>query len=277
MKQTSAEAGEPVKPSYPIAEYDQFRDSVYKQIRTETFGEDIGQFSWITADEFRKLVGRLELAPQSVLLDVACGSGGLSQYVAATIGCKVFGIDLSAEAIQTAKSTAGDRNLNDRTEYLNGDASKNIPLKDESVDAIICIDAINHFADKRAALTEWKRLLRPGGRFVFTDASIVAGPLSRNELLARSQGMGDFIFTPVGFYEHAIREAGFVDQTAEDVTETIATTAQRWHDARISHQQDLMKLEGIDHYGGMQEMLSAAADLARARRLCRFAYYAVKA
>ena len=276
MKQSSAEAGKSVRPSYPIAEYDQFRESIYRQIRAEAFGEDIGQFSWITADEFRKFIAQLGLGSQGVLLDVACGSGGLSQYAAQLTGCKVIGIDLSEEGINTAKTTAEERNLADRTEYVNADASGSLPLEDGSADAVLCIDAINHFADKGAVLAEWKRILRPGGHFLFTDAAIVGGPSIRDELLTRSQGMGPFIFTPAGFYERVIEEAGFVNQATEDVTETIASTAQRWHNARVSHREDLMKLENEEQYEQMQKTLSMAALLAREKRLCRIAFRATK-
>ena len=41
--------------------YGEFDRSLLAQIRRETYGEEIGQFSWITADELRKFLGRLEL------------------------------------------------------------------------------------------------------------------------------------------------------------------------------------------------------------------------
>ena len=66
------------KPSvdYYDANYGNFKSELYAQIRREAFGDDIGQSSWLTADELDRFVKRLELSPSKVLLDIACGSGG---------------------------------------------------------------------------------------------------------------------------------------------------------------------------------------------------------
>jgi len=58
------------------ANYGNFQTELYAQIRRDAFGEDIGQSSWLTADEQDKFLGRLNLSAGKTLLDVACGSGG---------------------------------------------------------------------------------------------------------------------------------------------------------------------------------------------------------
>ena len=55
------------------AAYGQFASDLHAEIRAEAFGEDIGQNSWLTADEQDLFIGWLGLTPESVLLDVACG------------------------------------------------------------------------------------------------------------------------------------------------------------------------------------------------------------
>src|SRR5437868_11272898 len=57
------------------ANYLNFESELYEQIRRDAFGEDIGQSSWITADEQDRFLHVLNLAPGKSLLDVACGSG----------------------------------------------------------------------------------------------------------------------------------------------------------------------------------------------------------
>ena len=71
--------------------YGEFDRGPLAQIRRETYGEDMGQFSWITADEFRKFVRQLELDVKEHVLDVACGSGGPALFLAHTIG-REYGI-----------------------------------------------------------------------------------------------------------------------------------------------------------------------------------------
>ena len=246
------------------------------EIRRETYGEDLGQFSWITSDELRKFLGRLQLTADSHVVDVACGSGGPALFIAKTTGCRVSGVDINESGITTARKTAESRRLQDRTQFQVADAGGSLSFKDESVDAIISIDAMNHLPDRSRVLQEWRRILRSGGRFLFTDATIVTGMLSRDEILDRSRSMGNFLFTPAGMHESAIKDAGFADLEVENVTSTIATVAKRWRDAREKRRDELLKLETADQFESLQKMLGAAHSLAAARRLSRFAYFARK-
>jgi cyclopropane fatty-acyl-phospholipid synthase-like methyltransferase len=261
---------------YSIAAYDDFRNEVLAWIRRRAFGEDIGQFSWVTADEFRRFLKRLKVDTDSVLLDIACGSGGLSFYALDQTNCKVIGLDLSEDAIATASQTAAEKGLSDRAKFSQHDASRPLPLDSGSVDRIISIDAINHLFDKAEVFAEWKRVLRPGGRILFTDAVVVAGVLRKDEILNRSSRMGEFIFTPVGAYENFLEAAGFKDVECEDVTETIADTAQRWCDARAERRDDLLTFESVEQFEEVQRMLATAAALASERRLLRLAFSATK-
>lgn len=256
--------------------YGQFDQSVLGEIRRETYGEDLGQFSWLTADELRKFLGRLKLTPKSQVLDVACGSGGPALFIAETIGCRVSGIDINESGISSARQMAEKRGLQERAQFQPADAGGALPFEDESVDAIISIDAMNHLSDRAGVMKEWRRILRKGGRFLFTDATIVTGILSRDEILDRSLSMGHFLFTPAGMHERAIEGAGFVDLEVENVTSTIAAVAKRWRDAREKRREELLKTETPDQFENLQKMLGAAHALARDGRLSRFAYSARK-
>lgn len=84
--------------------YKHFTDQVLDAIRKDTFGTDIGQNSWVTVDEYERLLPWLELAPDNHVLEVASGSGGPALYLARTTGCRVTGIDAneSSGLISTA-------------------------------------------------------------------------------------------------------------------------------------------------------------------------------
>ena len=56
--------------------YGNIEAETYKEIRNETYGEDVGQTSWITLDEAEKFLSWLDVNPSSKVLEVACGSGG---------------------------------------------------------------------------------------------------------------------------------------------------------------------------------------------------------
>src|SRR5271169_4288589 len=91
--------------------YGNFETEVYAQIRREVFGEDMGQNSWLTADEQDRFLPRLELSPGKTVLDVGCGAGGPVLRIAAATGCSVAGIDVHEQAIKNASSLATQRGL----------------------------------------------------------------------------------------------------------------------------------------------------------------------
>jgi cyclopropane fatty-acyl-phospholipid synthase-like methyltransferase len=263
------------QPSY-YSTYASFEESVLEQVRRETYGEDIGQFSWVTADEFRRFFSWLDLGPGSDVLEVACGSGGPAIFMAHTTGSRVTGIDISEDGIRTANQMALTRGMSEQVHFLQGDAGQPLPFEDYSFDAITCIDAINHLYNRLDVLREWHRVLRPGGRILFTDAIIVTGMLTRDEITARSGSMGLFVFTPPGVHEHLIEAAGFETPTVEDVTATIAMVTGNWREARVNHESDLVEMEGRSAYDTFQHFLAVAHTLSSERRLSRFVYVAGK-
>jgi SAM-dependent methyltransferase len=175
-----------------------------------------------------------------------------------------------------ARTLAEKFQLSERARFEHIDAREPLPFRENSFDAIISIDAMNHLPNREKVFPEWHRVLRPGGRFLFTDATIVTGTLTNEEIIDRSSGMGLFLFTPAGAHERSIDAAGFVEVEVEDVTGTIADVARRWHEAREQRRQQLLEIETAAECDRLQKMLKAASTLASERRLSRFAYSARK-
>src|SRR5215510_13060046 len=86
--------------------YANFNEQVLAAVREETFGRDIGQNSWLTAEEFERFFGWLGVGDGSHVLDVASGSGGPALHVADRYGCRVTGVDLNAYGVATARRAA---------------------------------------------------------------------------------------------------------------------------------------------------------------------------
>ena len=168
------------------ATYGEFSRDLYADIRRETFGEDIGQNGWLTAGEQDRFIELLELGSQSRLLDIACGSGGPTLRIAERTGATVRGVDIHADGVAEANRLAKERGLTDRAKFDVVDARGGLPFPDASFDAVMCIDAINHLPDRPAVLAEWARVLKSGGRLLFTDPIIVTGALTNEEMSIRS-------------------------------------------------------------------------------------------
>lgn len=256
--------------------YSQVEADVYRAVREEAFGEDLGQTSWITAAECSEFFRWLGLSSGQAVLEIACGSGGVSLRMVREFGVSVVGIDINPSAVLAATERALRLGMQNQGAFRVADASSRLPFEDETFDIVFCNDAINHLPDRRAVLSEWHRVLKPGGRCLFTDPIVVTGWLSNAEMAARSS-IGFFLFTPAGVNEALLREAGLRVVLTADVTENVAQTSARWHDARDRRRAQLASLEGETKFAELQAFLSVVHQLSSERRLSRFAFMAEKA
>lgn len=115
----------------------------------------------------QRTLDAVHVAHGDVLLDLACGTGDLSE-LAATCGARVVGIDMAREMLRGAQSrrvTAG---------LVQGDAAR-LPLRDASVDVVTCGFALRNFESLDTALGEMARVLRPGGRLALLEVGTPQG------------------------------------------------------------------------------------------------------
>jgi 2-polyprenyl-3-methyl-5-hydroxy-6-metoxy-1,4-benzoquinol methylase len=257
------------------ANYRNFEHDLYAEMRREAFGEDVGQSGWMTAEEQDKYLGWLQLAPGKSLLDVACGTGGLALRIASLTGCSVTGIDAHQDAITVAISIAAQRGLAQRTDFRVTDAAARLPFPEANFDAITCIDAINHLPNRPAVIAEWTRLLKPGGRLLFTNPTTITGPLTGDELKVRSS-IGFFLFVPAGYDETIISQSGLRLLLKEDVTGNMAEIAERRGKARAARSTALREIEGDVTYEAQQNFFTVASRIAKERRLSRYLYISEK-
>jgi 2-polyprenyl-6-hydroxyphenyl methylase/3-demethylubiquinone-9 3-methyltransferase len=104
---------------------------------------------------------RLERGSGARVLDVGCGAGFLSNYLARE-GFEVSGIDASQASLDVAARHDATGNVR----YLFGDALA-LPFADASFDAVCAMDFLEHVEAPAAVVTEIARVLRPGGVFFF--------------------------------------------------------------------------------------------------------------
>jgi SAM-dependent methyltransferase len=255
--------------------YSHFTKQVLETIRKETFGRDIGQNSWTTVDEYDRFLSWLGLRPEHHVLEVASGSGGPALYVANHAGCRVTGIDANEAGVATATQSAADSNQAGRVTFTVGDANAPLPFDDDSFDAILCIDSMNHFPDRLKVFQEWRRILRPGRCAVFTDPVVITGPVTNDELALRSS-IGLFLFVPLSVNEQLIEAAGLGLVRQEDVTANAAMVSGRWHESRERHKDALIKIEGEERFVGLQQFFASVHRLTSERRLSRIVYLVEK-
>jgi SAM-dependent methyltransferase len=150
-----------------------------------------------------------------------------------------------------------------------------IDAKNDSCDAVLCIDGIARIADHSAALTSWARALKPGGKLLYTDPGILGGLVTSEEVAIRSGG-GMFVLSPQGENEGLIEAAGLWLKRADDATEALAMAVERLAKERAGREAELVAAEGRAPFDAKQRALAMTHRLAVARRLVRIAFLAEK-
>ena len=119
-------------------------------------------------EERRELIGRLGLGPDSAVLEVAAGTGSNLTLLAEELGEKgfVFGLDLSAQMLGLARKRVQD--LAYPPHLISGN-SQHLPFSDGVFDAVLDGAGIKYYSDKKRALREMMRVVKPGGKVLITE------------------------------------------------------------------------------------------------------------
>ncbi len=166
--------------------YGDFGSHAEAAVRHDAFGEDIGQSSWMTAAEWLRFADQVQVRDRSHVLEVGSGSGGPAVYLATARGCRVTGVDINEHGVRNGMRLAEARGVADRVTFQSVDANQPLPFSPATFDAILSNDAMCHIANRLEVLGDWHRVLRPRGRMLFTDAMVVTGLVSHEELAVRS-------------------------------------------------------------------------------------------
>lgn len=114
-----------------------------------------------------ELANSIELRKAHVL-DVGCGLGGPCRMLAAEFDCICTGIDLSTEFIRTAAELSKLVKLDDKTSFVQGDAL-HLPFANQAFDVVWTQHVQMNIPDKGKFYSEIKRVLKPGGHFLYYD------------------------------------------------------------------------------------------------------------
>jgi SAM-dependent methyltransferase len=141
--------------------------AIYEHVYGADYPQDIDPFGFLTRSELRYICGRLELAPGGRLVDLGCGRGGPGMWLAREAGAELVGIDVAPEGIAEARSRVAEFGMQGRARFTAASCTETGEV-DDLFDAAVSIDALWMITDKVAAFREIARILRPGGRLVFS-------------------------------------------------------------------------------------------------------------
>ncbi len=253
--------------------YEEFDSPLMRQIRREAYGEDVGQHSWVDTGEIRGDIGRLRLSPSSRFVDLGCGPCGPLTYILATIGCQGTGVELSPSALLAGHRRATSLGVDGLLSVREADLNEPLPFEAGSFDAAMSLDVVLHLRDRLEFFREVARLLRPRGRFLFTDAGVVTGCLSNEDVRKRSvHGYTQFV-TP-GWNERLLEDSGLGLVETEDRTSSVLKNASGRLKAMSAHRAELEGTSSAADFESQREYLETAIELSRRGAMSRVMYLA---
>lgn len=177
------------------------------------------------------LAGRIDASKVTDILETACGTGRLTQYLAALVPEEgsLVATDLNDDMLRIAKGRLAEkRNIS----WLVADA-QNLPFDANTFDLVVCQYGVMFYPDKAKGFAEAFRVLKPGGKFLFNTWDT----LERNALarLAREAVVSFFQEDPPTFYNvpfsfnqskeisALLAEAGFTNITITQVSKNVTS------------------------------------------------------
>ncbi len=161
-----------------------------------------------------ELAAQMGIPPGSHILDIGCGIGGASRYVADACRCRVTGIDLTADYVRTAEALARRVGLGGRVSYRQASALA-LPFAPGSFDGAYMMHVGMNIEDKPALFAEARRVLKPGSAFAVYDVMRAgAGELCFPVHWAAGPKTS-FVASPAE-YRRALEAAGFQIEKERD-------------------------------------------------------------
>ena len=133
------------------------------------------QFHGRGIEATQEMADSLAIAATDHILDVGSGIGGPARYFARRFGCRVTGIDLTAEFCEVARHLTRLLRMDDNVEFHLGNALA-MPFADASFAGAYSMNVSMNIADKAALYREIRRVLKPGGWLMLSEIAKGSGP-----------------------------------------------------------------------------------------------------
>ena len=118
-----------------------------------------------TINSVEKLLHFVQLEGKRNCLEIGCGSGATSKYIAEKYLLEVTGVDIDPEEIKLARK----KTVNLPPVHFSQADATSLPFPDSCFDIVLCYKVLHHVPDWSKAFNEISRVLKPGGYFMYVD------------------------------------------------------------------------------------------------------------
>jgi sarcosine/dimethylglycine N-methyltransferase len=249
-------------------------DSAVSRLMSAAWGGNLHLGLFAHADEplapaQRRVKDRMAVAaaigPGTRVIEVACGVGGTARYLARECGARVHATNIAEAQLAEARDLTLREELGDRITFDFGDFHQ-LDAPSHAFDCWWCQEALLYAADKRRVLEEAVRVVRPGGRIVFTDLLLTrAMPSEDRERFAAELkappiwAIEDWDALLTGMHLRVLER--------QDWSGHVALTFARVAEALKSMREEFAERIGRDAVEGMEHRITLQLEAARAGRL----------
>ncbi|WP_169712603.1 class I SAM-dependent methyltransferase [Henriciella aquimarina] len=193
------------------------------------------------------------------IIDLGAGYGGSARYLVTEGGAKkVVCVNISETQNRINREKNKAAGLDDKIEVLHG-SFDDVPAKDESFDVVWSQDSFLHGADREQIIKECERVLKPGGRVIFTD--ILQTPDAPADKL---QPVYDRIHLSslgsIDFYDQAAEKAGLVPGPKKELAEMLPRHYGRVREELMARREELKGIVSDEYADRMIAGLGAWVD-----------------
>lgn len=165
----------------------------------------------------------------SAALDIACGTGAIARCIAASsppYAAPIVAVDVAEPMLDVARRRSAEEGVGAKIDYRLASAAA-LPFDDDAFDVAFCQQGLQFFPDRTAALSEARRVVKPGGKICL---SVWTGADERNPVFAAFERavekrlgadlvpLGPFSFGGLGKLTQAAEEVGLSISSAEERT-----------------------------------------------------------
>ncbi len=227
-------------------------------LKTDQLGP-LDQFHTLGSKATADLADLSGIHTDTRVLDVGSGLGGPARYIAASRGCRVTGIDLSAPFVEAARYLSQRAGLGDRTTFEVAGAL-DLPFTIGAFDVVLLQHVAMNIADRAKLYAGLRRVLVRGGRFATFDIVTNAGAPSYPMPWARTPDASFLLSADAT--RAAIKGAGFRDQIWRDDTPAAAAWFAKLRETGLPPGPNLSTVMGDDF---QQLTANLARDLTEGR------------
>ncbi len=204
----------PISAAQITARLEALRGSLDGLTPPDLFDHDQDHYGALAANDALAAAARITAGDK--VADFCAGLGGPARYYAHIYGVSVTGIELTPARVEGAAALTRLVGLEDRVRVIEGNVMA-VPLDDASLDVVVSQEAFLHVPDTASAVSEAHRILKPGGRFAFTDW-VLHQPMTDEDTEIMWQGQAVQDLQSTDSYRALLTAAGFTVTDVEDLT-----------------------------------------------------------